>query len=549
MEGVGIVRLRVSPVEEVRGEVGLVGEGDEVGGECDEEFVAEEADSDLMRGGYVRGGHSRSHNPGKKVRTDLEGHAFTGDSSPHLTPREEEWMLEKEEEGNFTTNPKRSFSDTVKKGRVSMDTEKVSHISSSGKELMEEDEDRRSSRESEVNMEGSQIPEITVEKIEGIFNFKINEAAMKELRYPWWDTLIVKLLGRRISLLALTRRLEAMWGKMGNIEVIDLGNDFFIVKFYSQEDLDFPLTEGIEVRVTEKEKEGVEGIEKTTTVDRVGEGNPDISKKDKGKQVIEERNEAYGPWMLVQRSTRGRKGAKGDNTTGGSGGMEKGANGKGWGSGTRCAVLRTQEDEVELEGSNSQQNIPSKQIQVETEALNKENKLITSNRTHKTQNHAQTSKPASPRPGDQPNPTNPKPKKTFNSNSDEPITTQKIHEPISSNPGPLPSPFNPVPNKPNNIASSETKIVKNQHSHHPENWTCTQSNTQVDIQDTFIQDSFLAISTPMEEEINHPPDPKPPDLHSIETEIMLEAAMELEKEQEIQEKTDCHEDAIACNMQ
>ncbi|XP_057723606.1 uncharacterized protein LOC130939520 [Arachis stenosperma] len=124
-----------------------------------------------------------------------------------------------------------------------MDTKKVSHISTSGKELMEEDEDRRNSRESEVNMEGSQISKITVEKIEGIFNFRINEAAMKELRYPWWDTLIVKLLGRRIFLLALTRRLEAMWEKMGSIEVIDLGNDFFNVKFYSQEDLDFALTE------------------------------------------------------------------------------------------------------------------------------------------------------------------------------------------------------------------------------------------------------------------------------------------------------------------
>nr|XP_025661002.1 uncharacterized protein LOC112756598 [Arachis hypogaea] len=440
-----------------------------------------------------------------------------------------------------------------------MDTEKVSHISTSGKELMEEDEDRRNSRESEVNMEGSQIPEITVEKIEGIFNFRINEAAIKELRYPWWDTLIVKLLGRRISLLALTRKLEAMWGKMGSIEVIDLGNDNFhyfnpleatidkiaawirlpglAIEYYEENmlkkignvigrtlkvdtntadkskgkfarlcvelDLTAPLisqyaingvkykveyegihnicfscglvgheksnclktilenSEGIEVRVTEKERKGVEGIEKTTTVDRVGEGNPGISKKEKGKQVIEERNEAYGPWMLVQISTRDRKEAKGDNTTGGSGEMEKGANGKGWGSGTRYAVLRTHEDEVELEESTSQQNIPSKQIQVETEALNKENKMITSNGTHNTQNHTQTSKLASPTLGYQPNPTNPKPKKTFNSTSEEPITTQKIHEPIITNPGPLPSPFNPVPNKLNNIATSETKIVKN----------------------------------------------------------------------------------------
>ncbi|XP_025691962.1 uncharacterized protein [Arachis hypogaea] len=35
-----------------------------------------------------------------------------------------------------------------------------------------------------------------------------------------------------------------MWGKQGSIEVIDLGNKFFIVKSFSQEDLDFALTGG-----------------------------------------------------------------------------------------------------------------------------------------------------------------------------------------------------------------------------------------------------------------------------------------------------------------
>ncbi|XP_015943802.1 uncharacterized protein LOC107468934 [Arachis duranensis] len=67
---------------------------------------------------------------------------------------------------------------------------------------------------------------------------------MKSLRNPWWECLIVKLLGRRISLAALTRRLEIMWSRMGSIEVIDLGNDFFIVKFFSSKDLDFALTGG-----------------------------------------------------------------------------------------------------------------------------------------------------------------------------------------------------------------------------------------------------------------------------------------------------------------
>ncbi|XP_025684571.1 uncharacterized protein [Arachis hypogaea] len=67
---------------------------------------------------------------------------------------------------------------------------------------------------------------------------------MKNLRHLWWNTLIVKLMGRKISLPVLTRRLESMWGKQGSIEVIDIGNEFFIVKFFSQEDLDYALTEG-----------------------------------------------------------------------------------------------------------------------------------------------------------------------------------------------------------------------------------------------------------------------------------------------------------------
>ncbi|XP_025692388.1 uncharacterized protein At4g02000-like [Arachis hypogaea] len=51
-------------------------------------------------------------------------------------------------------------------------------------------------------------------------------------------------MGRRISLPVLTRRLEAMWEKQESIEVINIGNEFFIVKFFSQEDLDYALTGG-----------------------------------------------------------------------------------------------------------------------------------------------------------------------------------------------------------------------------------------------------------------------------------------------------------------
>ncbi|XP_016173927.1 uncharacterized protein LOC107616489 [Arachis ipaensis] len=73
---------------------------------------------------------------------------------------------------------------------------------------------------------------------------ELTEKSMKSLRNPWWECLIVKLLGRRISLAVLTRKLEALWSKMGSIDVINIGNDFFIVRFFLQEDLDFALTGG-----------------------------------------------------------------------------------------------------------------------------------------------------------------------------------------------------------------------------------------------------------------------------------------------------------------
>ncbi|XP_052113885.1 uncharacterized protein LOC127744992 [Arachis duranensis] len=203
-----------------------------------------------MRGGFVRGGHSRSHPPesslrrkqdqtlrlGKKGRMDEEGQAFVGDMNPSLTPREENWMQDNEIPREDIPVQKRSFSDTVKQGRRPVEGEVGNNNRTQVNDRMEEERDN-------ANQELQQ-PEITVEKVNGIYNFNINEAAMKKWRSPWWDTLIVKLLGRRISLTALTRRLETMWGKMESLEVIDLGNDFFLVKFFSHEDLDFALTEG-----------------------------------------------------------------------------------------------------------------------------------------------------------------------------------------------------------------------------------------------------------------------------------------------------------------
>ncbi|XP_015958583.1 uncharacterized protein LOC107482567 [Arachis duranensis] len=213
-----------------------------------------------MRGGYVRGGASRAHDPRTKMREEGElihrsmkkvkkagGGEFTGDTG--LTPRLEDWMVEEEVEGgDCRTEPEPekktqmdedrgetrsppSFADKVRNGK-SKEEGRKEDIQANREVVSSEDEDE-------------EYLEITVKKLpSGIYNIVIGEGVKRELRKNWWETLIVKLLGRKISLVALKRRLEVMWGKNGSIDVIDLGNEFFLVKFYNSEDLDFALMEG-----------------------------------------------------------------------------------------------------------------------------------------------------------------------------------------------------------------------------------------------------------------------------------------------------------------
>ncbi|RYR01995.1 uncharacterized protein LOC107646550 [Arachis ipaensis] len=86
---------------------------------------------------------------------------------------------------------------------------------------------------------------IKIEKTpNGLYNLVISESIKYDLRKHWWESLIVKVLGRKVSLAVIKRRLEAMWSRMGSLDVIDIGNDYFLVRFYNAEDLDYALMEG-----------------------------------------------------------------------------------------------------------------------------------------------------------------------------------------------------------------------------------------------------------------------------------------------------------------
>lgn len=54
---------------------------------------------------------------------------------------------------------------------------------------------------------------------------------MSRLYQPWAYSLIIKLLGRKIPHMYLNSRLTALWRTSEDILLIDLGHDYFTVKF------------------------------------------------------------------------------------------------------------------------------------------------------------------------------------------------------------------------------------------------------------------------------------------------------------------------------
>lgn len=61
---------------------------------------------------------------------------------------------------------------------------------------------------------------------------------------PWRNTLIVSVLGKKVSLKMLENKLQRIWTKNGPITVTDLAGGFFLVRLSSQEDYKHALFEG-----------------------------------------------------------------------------------------------------------------------------------------------------------------------------------------------------------------------------------------------------------------------------------------------------------------
>jgi hypothetical protein len=74
--------------------------------------------------------------------------------------------------------------------------------------------------------------------------FVLSKLEEKRIHRPWKRGVIVKLLGRKIGYKALETRLKHMWVRKGVINIIDLGNDYYLVAFSHSEDQYAALMEG-----------------------------------------------------------------------------------------------------------------------------------------------------------------------------------------------------------------------------------------------------------------------------------------------------------------
>ena len=79
---------------------------------------------------------------------------------------------------------------------------------------------------------------------EGWATVKLTKDTKWRIRGPWSKSIIVKLVGRTNSLLYMRTKLNQMWRPASRMDCVDIGFGFFLVRFFSKEDLDSVLMRG-----------------------------------------------------------------------------------------------------------------------------------------------------------------------------------------------------------------------------------------------------------------------------------------------------------------
>ena len=73
---------------------------------------------------------------------------------------------------------------------------------------------------------------------------KLSKETKAPIRAPWAKALIVKMFGRTVGFSYLTFNINALWRPTAKIDCVNLGKDYFLIKFYSSNDYDKVLKGG-----------------------------------------------------------------------------------------------------------------------------------------------------------------------------------------------------------------------------------------------------------------------------------------------------------------
>lgn len=61
---------------------------------------------------------------------------------------------------------------------------------------------------------------------------------------PWESSVVIKTLGRNLGYRAISERLKRIWSSTMGFSIIDLANDYYLVRFSNETDVEYALTEG-----------------------------------------------------------------------------------------------------------------------------------------------------------------------------------------------------------------------------------------------------------------------------------------------------------------
>ncbi|KAF7842332.1 hypothetical protein G2W53_004630 [Senna tora] len=259
----------------------------------DQESIGKEEDHSQPPDDANNTDHSK-----KKHRKDLG--SFSGTES--RVPRDEEWMhnIPNEQEG---IESKMSYRDSVRKSTRAIDFDKEV-VNTNQEQQNQEEEDSESEASSEEDNDGQEEEGNGIEVEKDVFdriNFTLSDKEWRRLNKPFRrKSLIIKVLGKTVRFKFLLKKVNQLWGRTGEVELVDLARKI------EYEGLHFICFEcGVyghdlehsPIYLARKEKE---------KLDKEKNGQP-IGDQVEAKTKTGKEHSQYGPWMTVTKSIRIRR--------------------------------------------------------------------------------------------------------------------------------------------------------------------------------------------------------------------------------------------------